>query len=146
MSLIEPLPAEIKAIITNAKEKAIRAVDHERVLMYWHIGKKIFEEEQQGKDRAGYGEYLIKYLAEQLQPEYGSGFSRRQLEQFRVFYRLFPIAHTLCAQLAWSHYRLLIRVDNQDKRDFYITEAIKNNWVVRQLERQINSQLYERLL
>jgi hypothetical protein len=66
MFLIDPLPAEIKAIITHAKEKAVRAVDHERVLMYWHIGKKIFDEEQHGKDRAGYGEYIIKYLSEKL--------------------------------------------------------------------------------
>jgi len=146
MFLIDPLLNEIKAIITHAKEKAIRAVDHERVLMYWNIGRKIFEEEQQGKDRADYGEYIIKYLSEKLQPEFGSGFSRRQLALFRQFFRAFPIVRTLCAQLGWSHYRLLLRIDNQDKREFYITEAIKNNWVVRQLERQINSSLYERLL
>lgn len=146
MQLRKELIQEVRAIISQAKERAISAVDHERVLMYWYIGKKIFEEEQQGRDRADYGKYLIKYLAEQLQPEFGSGFSRRQLEQFRVFYRLFPIAHTLCAQLAWSHYRLLIRIDNQHARDFYIAETIKNHWSVRQLERQINSQLYERLL
>ncbi len=102
--------------------------------MYWHIGKRIFEEEQQGKDRAGYGEYLIKYLAEQLQAGFGSGFSRWQLEQFRVFYRLFPIAHTLCAQLAWSYYKLLIRIENQNTREFYIAETTKNHGTVRQLE------------
>lgn len=118
MFFIEPLLTEIKAIITHAKEKAIRAVDHERVLMYWHIGRKIFEEEQQGKDRAGYGEYIIKYLSEQLQPEFGSGFSRRQLELFRQFYRMFPIAQTLSAQLSWSHYTLLLRIEDQHKREF----------------------------
>ena len=137
---------EIKSIITQAKEKAIRAVDHERVMMYWHIGRKIFEEEQQGQDRAGYGEYLIKYLAEQLQPEFGSGFSWRQLALFRQFYRTFPIVNALRSQLGWTHYKLLIRVDNQQKREFYISETTKNNWNTRQLERQINSQLYERLL
>lgn len=137
---------EIKSIITQAKEKAIRAVDHERVMMYWHIGRRIFEEEQQGQDRAGYGEYLIKYLSEQLQPEFGSGFSRRQLELFRQFYRSFPIANALRSQLGWTHYKLLIRLDNQQKTEFYITETTKNNWNTRQLERQINSQLYERLL
>ena len=146
MFLIDSLLTEIKAIITHAKEKAVRAVDHERVLMYWHIGKKIFEEEQQGKDRAGYKDYIIKYLSEQLQPEFGSGFSRRQLELFRQFYRMFPIAQTLSAQLSWSHYTLLLRIEDQHKREFYITETLKNNWTVRPLERQINSQLFERLL
>ncbi len=137
---------EIKAIINQAKEKAIRAVDNERVLMYWHIGKVIFEEEQQGKDRADYGTYLIQYLSEQLQPEFGSGFSYRNLNLFRQFYRLFPIVQTVSAQLTWSHYSLLLRIDNQHKREYYIAETTKNNWTVRQLERQINSQLFERLL
>ncbi len=114
--------------------------------MYWHIGKRIFEEEQQGKDRAEYGEYLTKYIAEQLEPEFGSGYSKRQIELFRQFYRTFPIANTLYSQLSWSQYKLIIRIDNQDKREFYIAETVKNNWTVRQLERQINSSLYERLL
>lgn len=137
---------EIKSLIAQSKEKAIRAVDHERTLLYWHIGKRIFEEEQQGQDRAGYGAYLTKYIAEQLEPEYGTGYSRRQIELMRQFYRSFPIANTLYSQLSWSQYKLLIRIEDQDKRDFYIAEAVKNNWTVRQLERQIDSSLYERLL
>lgn len=137
---------EVKNIIANAKEKAIRAVDNERVFMYWHIGKAIFKEEQQEKDRADYGSYLIKYLSEQLQPEFGSGFSYRNLNLFRQFYRLFPIVQTLSAQLTWSHYSLILRIENEDKREYHILETIKNNWTVRQLERQVNSQLYERLL
>lgn len=76
---------DIKAIIVNAKDKAIRLVDYERTMMYWLIGKRIFEEEQEGKDRADYGHFLIKIIAEQLEPEYGSGFSRRQVELFRQF-------------------------------------------------------------
>ncbi len=95
---------DIKAIILNAKDKAIRFVDHERTLMYWEIGKRIFEEEQQGKDRADYGNYLTKFVAEQLEPEYGSGFSKRQIELFRQFYRTFPIANTVYSQLSWSRY------------------------------------------
>lgn len=146
MLVNQTILTEIRAIIARAKEKAIRAVDQERVLMYWHIGKTIFEEEQQGKDRAGYGEYLIKYLAERLQPEFGNGFSRRYLELFRQFYRTFPIANTLCSQLGWGHYKVLIRIDNQDKRGFFVAETTKNNWTIRQLERQIHSHLYERLL
>lgn len=114
--------------------------------MYWHIGKRILDEEQQGKERAGYGEYLIKSLAEQLEPEYGSGFSYRQLNFFRQFYKTFPIVNALRSQFSWTHYRLLIRIDNEDKRSFYIAESEKNNWTARQLERQINSQLFERLL
>jgi predicted nuclease of restriction endonuclease-like (RecB) superfamily len=137
---------DIKAIIATAQDKAIRAVDNERTLMYWTIGKRIFEEEQQGKDRADYGTYLIKFLAEQLLPEYGSGFSVRQLERYRQFYRIFPIASALRTQLNWTQYKLLLSLENQDKREFYIAESVKNNWTSRQLERQINTSLWERLL
>lgn len=137
---------EIKSIIATANDKAIRAVDTERTLMYWNIGKRIFEEEQQGKDRADYGTYLIKFLAEQLQPEYGSGYSYRQLNWYRQFYRTFPIVSALRTQLSWTQYKSLLSIDNQEKREFYIAESVKNNWTSRQLERQINSSLYERLL
>jgi predicted nuclease of restriction endonuclease-like (RecB) superfamily len=137
---------EIKSIISQSRDNAIRAVDNERTLMYWSIGKRIFEEEQQGKDRAEYGEYLTKYIAKELEPEFGSGFSRRQIELFRQFYRIFPIANALRSQLNWTQYKLLIRIDNQDKREFYIAESVKNNWTSRQLERQIYSSLFERLL
>lgn len=137
---------DIKAIIATAKDKAIRAVDNERTLMYWRIGQRIFEEEQEGKDRADYGEYLTKYISQQLEPEFGSGFSKRQIELFRQFYRAFPIANALRSQLSWTHYKLIIRLDSQDKIDFYIAETVKNNWNTRQLERQIYSSLWERLL
>ena len=93
---------DIKALIAKSKEKAIRAVDHERTLMYWNIGKRIFEEEQQGKDRADYGKYLTQFIAKELEPEYGSGFSVRQIELFMQFYRTFPITNTLYSQLSWS--------------------------------------------
>lgn len=146
MLINQSIISEIKSIITDAKDTAIRAVDNQRTLMYWHIGKRIFEEEQQGKDRADYGNYLIKFLSEQLQPEFGSGFSIRQINLYRQFYRTFPIVHTLYAQLSWSQYKLLLSVDSEDKRIFYIEECKKNNWTVRQLERQIDSSLYERLL
>ncbi len=146
MLIRKELLSEIQALIATAKEKAIRSVDFERVLMYWHIGQKIFEEEQGARDRADYGSYLLKYLSVELEPLYGSGFSRRQLERYRQFYRTFPIASALRTQFSWTHYKLLISVDNEDKREFYIAEAAKNNWAARQLERQINSQLFERLL
>ena len=86
---------EIRTIINQARSAAVRSVDFNRVMMYWNIGKRIFEEEQQGKERADYGAYLIKHLAQKLQPEFGSGFSVRQLEQSRKFYRTYPIANTL---------------------------------------------------
>lgn len=140
------LISDIKLLIAKAKETAIRTVDFQRTLLYWHIGERIFNEEQQGKDRADYGKYLIKYLSEQLQPEFGSGFSSRQLELMRQFYRTFPITNSLRSQLSWTHYRILLRIENEDKREYYIAETSKNNWSVRQMERQINSQLYERLL
>ena len=137
---------DIKAIIAASKDKAIKAVDNERTFMYWYIGQRIFVEEQDGKDRADYGTYLIKFLSQQLQPEYGSGFSVRQLERYRQFYRMFPIASALRTQLSWTQYKFLLAIDNQYKREFYVAESVKNNWTSRQLERQINSSLYERLL
>lgn len=142
----QTLVSDIKAIIAQSKDNAIRAVDHQRSLMYWHIGKRIFEQEQEGKDRADYGKYLTKYLAEALEPEFGSGFSRRQIELFRQFYRVFPIANALRSQLSWTQYRLLMRLDLDEQREFYMAETIKNNWTSRQLERQVFSNLYERLL
>ena len=95
MLLNQKLVQQIHSIITQARENAIRSVDTERVLMYWNIGKVIFEEEQEGKERAGYGEFLIKSLATSLEPIYGTGFSYRQLNLFRQFYRTFPIVNAL---------------------------------------------------
>jgi hypothetical protein len=127
MELKKEFLHEIHAIIATARDRAIRSVDTERVLMYWQIGKVIFEEEQQGKDRAGYGDFLIKSLANTLEPQYGTGFSYRQLNLFRQFFRTFPIVNALRSQFSWTHYRMLIRIDNEDKREFYIAETTKNN-------------------
>ncbi|VEB27002.1 Uncharacterized conserved protein [Actinobacillus lignieresii] len=122
--------SDIKTIIHRAREQAIRSVDFQRVIMYWHIGERIFKEEQQEKERA----------------EYGSGFSKRQLERYRQFYRTFPIVSALRTQLNWTQYKLLLSIPDEVKREFYIAETVKNNWSSRQLERQIYSNLYERLL
>ena len=146
MELKKDLIQQIRSIIAASRERAIRSVDTERVLMYWQIGKVIFEEEQAGKERAEYGSYLIKSISDVFQPQFGSGFSVRQLERNRQFYRMFPIASALRTQLSWTHYKSLISINNENKREFYIAEATKNNWTARQLERQINSQLFERLL
>lgn len=136
----------IKAIIGHARASAVRSVEFHRVEMYWKLGERIFEEEQQGKDRAEYGSYLIRSLAEQLTPEFGSGFSVRTLEQSRQFYRTFPIANAVRSQLNWSQYRQLIQIEDSNKREYYELEAVKNAWTGRELERQISSSLYERLL
>lgn len=137
---------EVKDIINAARVNAVRSVDFCRVQMYWSIGKRIFEKEQQGKERAEYGKYLIRNLAKGIEPEYGSGFSVRQLEMCRQFYRLYPIANALRSQLNWTQYRMLIQIPDPDKREYYELEAVNECWTGRQLERQINSMLYERLL
>ncbi len=96
--VVDTLYSDVRQIIESARSNAVRSVDFCRVQMYWNLGKRIFEEEQQGKERADYGTYLIKNLAKRLEPEFGSGFGIRQLETSRQFYRVYPIAHTLYAQ------------------------------------------------
>ncbi|MBW1658163.1 PDDEXK nuclease domain-containing protein [Flavobacterium quisquiliarum] len=146
MQLKKELIQQVHNIISDAKNRAIRSVDKERVLMYWQIGKVILEEEQDGKERAKYGEFIIKSLSNELQPKFGSGFSVRQLERYRQFYRIFPNTSALRTQFSWTHYKTLLSIANEDKRTFYIAETEKNNWTARELERQVNSQLFERLL
>lgn len=146
MEIRTTLVEDIKGIIKTAKTRAVRSVNHERVVMYWQIGQIIFEEEQAGKERAEYGKFLIKSISQELQPVYGSGFSVRQLERYRQFYRAFPIASALRTQFSWTHYKLLMPINNLEKKEFYIAETEKNNWSTRQLERQMNSGLFERLL
>ena len=124
----EQLLSDARAIINAAREKAIRSVDSQRVLMYWNLGRRIFEEEQQGMERAEYGARLIRGLAECLEPEYGSGFGVRQLEQSRQFYRVYPIANALRSQLNWTQYRALIQIDNPEKREYYELESVNHGW------------------
>ena len=143
---INGLYQEVREIITSARQNAVRSVDFCRVQMYWQIGRRILEEEQKGKERADYGAYLLKNLAKKLEPEYGSGFSYRQLQFCRQFYRMYPIANALRSQFNWTQYRLLIAISDDYKREYYELEAMNNCWTARELERQINSQLYERLL
>ncbi len=137
---------DVRQIIQSARSNAVRSVDFCRVQMYWNLGRRIFEEEQQGKERADYGSYLLRKLAKRIEPEYGSGFSVRQLERARQFYRIYSIASTVRTQLNWTQYKLLISIDDTDKREYYELEAVNNAWTARELERQINSMLYERLL
>ena len=142
----EQFVADIRHIIQLAQQNAVRSVDFCRVQMYWNLGKRILEEEQQGKARAEYGSYLIKNLAKEIEPEYGSGFGERQLKFCRQFYREYPIGNALRSQLNWSQYRMLIQISDPDKREYYELEAVNNAWTGREMQRQIDSLLYERLL
>ena len=146
LKLREEFVSEIRGIIISAKNNAVRSVDRERVQMYWKLGERIFNEEQQGKERAEYGSYLLKELAGKIEAEFGSGFSVRQLERARQFYRTYPIASAVRTQFNWLQYKLLIHIEDSNKREYYELEAINNCWTGRELERQINSSLYERLL
>lgn len=137
---------DARFIIETSRSNAIHSVDFCRVQMYWNLGRRIFEEEQQGRERAEYGVYLLKNLSLNLMKEYGSGFSERQLKFCRQFYRVYPIGNALRSQLNWSQYRMLIQIPDPNKREYYELESVNNAWNGRELERQINSHLYERLL
>ena len=143
----------IAEVLRTARSNAYRAVNFVMVEAYWNVGRMIVEEEQQGKERAEYGAALIKNLSVRLTKEFGKGFTERNLWHIRQFYLVFPPEgrqsqklHTLCAQLTWSHYRLLMRVEKPEAREWYMSEAASQNWSVRALQRQINSLYYERLL
>lgn len=137
---------DIKTIIGQSRTQAVRSVEFHRVQMYWKMGERIFNEEQLGKERADYGTYLIRNLAKEIQPEFGSGFSYRQLNWCRQFYRIFPIVSAVRTQLNWSQYKMLISIEDNNRREYYELEAVKNAWTGRELERQISSGLFERLL
>ena len=137
---------DIRTIINDGRYAAARSVDTHRVMTYWRIGERILLEEQRGKERAEYGTYLIKTLAKTIEPEFGSGFSVRQLERSRQFYRMYPNTSALRTQFNWYQYRQLIAIDDDYKREYYELEALHNGWTGRELERQITSSLFERLL
>jgi predicted nuclease of restriction endonuclease-like (RecB) superfamily len=138
--------ADIRSIIIDARDNAVRSVEYTRMMMYWHLGERIFIEEQRGEERAAYGEYLTKNLSKKLEAEFGSGFGIRQLERARKFFRLYPNADDVRPQLNWFQYRLLSGIEDDYKREYYELEASHNGWTGRELERQINALLYERLL
>ena len=137
---------DVRTIIEDARANAIRSVDFNRVLMYWKTGRRVFEEEQKGAARADYGSYLIERRAQRLVPGYGSGFSKRQLHFSVQFYRAYPKVNALRSQLNWTQYRTLIQISDTDKRKYYELESVNNCWTARELERQKNALLYERLL
>lgn len=137
---------DVRKIIDDARNNAVRSVDFCRVQMYWNIGKRIAEEELKGESRADYGTRLIDDLAKNIEPCYGSGFGRRQLYRALQFYRVYPIVSALRSQLNWTQYKKLISIDDAEKREYYELEAVNNAWTGRELERQVDSLLYERLL
>ena len=116
---LDNLYLDARKIIDLARSSAVHSVNFCRVQMYWQLGKRIFEQEQHGKQRADYGTYLLQILSAKLEPEYRSVFSYRQLKFCRQFYRTYPIGNTLRSQLNWSQYRKLIQIDDPDKREYY---------------------------
>ncbi len=155
---IELIFNKVSQHIDKARNNIMRSIDHEMVTAYWLIGRDIIEEEQQGQVRAEYGKHLLAELSEQLTKKYGKGFSVGNLKNIRQFYityqNVFPIGYALRSQssaqtlnhnLSWIHYRALMRVSRTDARSFYEIETVKNNWSGRELERQINSLLFDRL-
>ena len=143
---MQALLNDIREIIAQARERVARSINHELTVTYWHVGCRLVEEEQSGKLRADYGKRLISDLGQTLTQEFGNGFSANNLWRMKDLYATFPILDSMSQELSWTHYRVLVKISDAEKRDFYIAEAIKNAWVVRDLERQIHSLLYERLL
>ena len=139
---------EIRGLLKSARENIVSTINSTMAKTYFLIGKRIVEEEQNGEKRAEYGKKLIKELSKKLTKEFGKGFSERNLEQMRKFYLAYSIPQTLSAEfrLSWSHYLILMRMENLDERNFYEIEAVENNWSLRELRRQIDSALYERLV
>jgi hypothetical protein len=172
----EPLYREIRAVLESARSGAYRAVNAAMVQGYWHVGRLIVEHEQNGRHRAGYGEALIATLAQRLTRDMGRGFDERNLWYMRGFYLAFPILNAprselpdseilnaarselairhptrdespaLRPELSWTHYRILLRVEDATARAWYLNEAVEQHWSTRQLERQISVLYYERLL
>lgn len=136
---------EIKEILQEAKNKVYKVANNAMVEAYWNIGRVIVEK-QDGKDKAEYGTALLKKLSKEMTKEFGKGFTLTNLKYMRQFYLTFPKSHALSDQLSWTHYRLLMRVENENARNFYLEESIKENWSTRQLERQITTLFYERIL
>ena len=170
-SPLDSLFARVVAILEQARARVVRSVNSEMVLAYWHIGREIVEQDQGGRKRAAYGEAVLEELSQRLTTEFGRGFDVTNLRKMRQFFRMFEIRdavrlesgkgkrdaarlvsgveeirHMACDELSWSHYRLLMQVDDTQAREWYMREAASQHWSTRQLERQIAVLYYERLL
>ncbi len=138
--------ASIREILASARQTAYKAVNFAMVTAYWNIGRLIVEDEQQGNARAEYGSAVLEELSIKLTEEFGKGFTTANLRNMRQFYLCFQNCYTLRSELTWSHYRLLIRVQDEQARLWYMNEAAEQAWSSRQLDRQISVLYYERLL
>lgn len=138
---------QVKELLTIAKKNVLQSVNNTITKTYFEIGKLIVEEEQKGEKRAAYGRQLISDLSHRLSKEYGKGFSTTNLKQMRTFYLIYSKGQTVSDEfkLSWSHYLMLMRLDNPEEREFYELEAFENNWSLREMQRQFDSALYERL-
>ena len=134
----------IKDLVINSRNKVYQTVNTEMLNLYWNIGKIIMEI-QQGDERASYGDAVLEKLSQKLTNEFGKGFSSRNLRTMRKFYLMYPIWKTVSSKLSWSHYLELIKIEEVNKRNFYLNECINSKWSVRELQRQRDSLLYERL-
>ena len=141
-SLIE----SIKSIIMTSRQNIVRAVNTEMISAYWNVGRLIVENEQKNMERAQYGEQTLKNLSKRLTKELGSGFSTTNLKMMRRFFIVYEKSQTVSDQLSWSHYCELLSISDTNKRSFYEKECIASKWSVRELKRQLDSSLYERLL
>ena len=143
---IERLYSKVKQVVEEGRNNVYRAANFAMVQAYWHIGKLIVEEEQSGKQRAEYGTSLLKELSSRLIKEYGKGFDESNLRHIRNFYIAYQKQDALRPELSWTHYRLLLRVEREDAKQFYMQESIECNWSTRTLERQVNSLYFERMV
>jgi predicted nuclease of restriction endonuclease-like (RecB) superfamily len=146
IELAHKLLNDIRDVITHTKSTVYNAINSAMVQSYWEIGRLIVEEEQNGETRAQYGKQLLKQLSVQLTEEFGKGFDASNLRNMRSFYLSFPKCDALSHTLSWTHYRLLIRIENTQAREWYMQTAIEHHWSARALERQIGVLYYERLL
>ncbi|MDH0621888.1 PDDEXK nuclease domain-containing protein [Pseudomonas chengduensis] len=143
---LQPLLTELAELIRQARQQAVRAVDAIQVQTCWEVGRHIVEFEQAGQARAAYGKKLLPTLASELTAEFGKGFDASNLRYMRLFYQAFPIRDALRHELSWTHYRILLKLDSDSARQWYMNEAATQNWSTRALERQIGTLYYERLL
>lgn len=149
LTIFQNAIVDIRQIIFQGRESAYRAVNASQVMTYWRIGKRIMEQEQHGSERAEYGLHLIEALSIQLTQDFGSGFSKRNLQFYRQFYQYFPDAEIVNARvhnLSWTHFRSLLRVADENARLWYLKEASDEGWSARTLDRNISTQYYYRLL
>lgn len=142
---IEPIYIDIKNKIIEARGRVLKQIDTTMVEVYWYVGK-ITHELLDASEKTSYGKQIVDSLANKLTTEFGSGFSATSIRRMRQFYECFPIYASVPRELSWAHFREIIRIYRKEERDFYLEEAIKSNWSYRELNRQINTKLFDRLL